>query len=197
MSAAGKVCIGFSKPYVALYENEGTTISYTGGRLLARGVDVSIEPETSDDNAFYADNVQAENDSGTFNGGTLNLTVDGLLQEAEKLIMGLPAPDDKGWMAYGSSQKVPYVGVGFVAKYRSGGEVTYVPTVLPKVVFNQIQSSHATSEDSVNYQTQALSARIERADDEGQNWKFLGADVETEAAAEAAIKAKLDIVTGG
>ena len=65
------------------------------------------------------------------------------------------------------------------------------------MVFNQIQSSHAASEDSVNYQTQALSARIERADDEGQNWKFLGADVETEAAAEAAIKAKLDIVTGG
>lgn len=197
MSAAGKVCIGFSKPYVALYENEGTTISYTGGRILARGVDVSIEPETSDDNAFYADNVQAENESGTFTGGTLNLTVDGLLQAAEKLIMGLPVPDEQGWVAYGSSQKVPYVGVGFVAKYMSDGEITYVPTIIPKAVFNQIQSSHATSEDSINYQTQSLSARILRADNENQDWKYVGTDVATEAAAEAVIKAKLDIVTGG
>lgn len=105
MSAAGKVCTGFSKPYVALYSHDGTTITYTSGRVLARGVDVSIEPETSDDNAFYADNVQAENDAGTFTGGTLNLTVDGLLQEAEKLIMGLPTPDAKGWMSYGNKQK--------------------------------------------------------------------------------------------
>ena len=193
MSAAGKVCVGFSKPYVAVYSNSGTTITYSDGRVLARGVDVSIEPETSDDNKFYADNTEAETDAGTFSGGTLSLTVDGLHQDAESLIMGLPAADQSGWISYGDSQTVPFVGVGYIAKYMSGGEITYVPTVIPKVVFNQISSSHATSEDSLNFQTQALTAQIKRADDADRSWKYLGEPQTTEALAEAAIKTKFGI----
>lgn len=193
MSAAGKVCIGFSKPYVAVYSNSGTTVSYSDGRVLARGVDVSIEPETSDDNKFYADNTEAETDAGTFSGGTLSLTVDGLHQEAESLIMGLPAADQSGWISYGDSQTVPFVGVGYIAKYMSGGETTYVPTIIPKVVFNQISSAHATSEDSLNFQTQALTAQIKRADDADRSWKYLGEPQATEALAEAAIKTKFGI----
>lgn len=193
MSAAGKVCIGFSKPYVAVYTNSGTTITYSDGRVLARGVDVSIEPETSDDNKFYADNTEAETDAGTFSGGALSLTVDGLHQDAEALIMGLPAADQSGWISYGDSQTVPFVGVGYIAKYMSGGEITYVPTVIPKVVFNQISNSHATSEDSLNFQTQALTAQIKRADDADRSWKYLGEPQATEALAEAAIKTKFGI----
>lgn len=193
MSAAGKVCVGFSKPYVAVYSNSGTTITYSDGQVLARGVDVSIEPETSDDNKFYADNTEAETDAGTFSGGTLSLTVDGLHQDAESLIMGLPAADSSGWISYGDSQEVPFVGVGYIAKYMSGGAITYVPTVIPKVVFNQISSSHATSEDSLNFQTQALTAQIKRADDANRSWKYLGEPQATEAAAEAAIKTKFGI----
>ena len=193
MSAAGKVCIGFSKPYVAVYTNSGTTITYSDGRVLARGVDVSIEPETSDDNKFYADNTEAETDAGTFSGGTLSLTVDGLHQDAESLIMGLPAADQSGWISYGDSQTVPFVGVGYIAKYMSGGEITYVPTIIPKVVFNQISSAHATSEDSLNFQTQALTAQIKRADDADRSWKYLGEPQTTEALAEAAIRTKFGI----
>lgn len=193
MSAAGKVCVGFSKPYVAVYANSGTTVSYSDGRVLARGVDVSIEPETSDDNKFYADNVEAETDAGTFSGGTLSLTVDGLHQNAEALIMGLPAADQSGWISYGDSQTVPFVGVGYIAKYMSGGEITYVPTIIPKVVFNQISSAHATSEGSLNFQTQALTAQIKRADDANRSWKYLGEPQATEAAAEAAIKTMFSI----
>jgi len=193
MSAAGKVCVGFSKPYVAVYANSGTTVSYSDGRVLARGVDVSIEPETSDDNKFYADNTEAETDAGTFSGGTLSLTVDGLHQDAESLIMGLPAADQSGWISYGDSQTVPFVGVGYIAKYMSGGEITYVPTIIPKVVFNQISSAHATSEDSLNFQTQALTAQIKRADDADRSWKYLGEPQTTEALAEAAIKTKFGI----
>ena len=193
MSAAGKVCIGFSKPYVAVYANSGTTITYSDGQVLARGVDVSIEPETSDDNKFYADNTEAETDAGTFSGGTLSLTVDGLHQDAESLIMGLPAADQSGWISYGDSQTVPFVGVGYIAKYMSGGEITYVPTIIPKVVFNQISSSHATSEDSLNFQTQALTAQIKRSDDANRNWRHLGEPQATEALAEAAIRTKFGI----
>lgn len=193
MSAAGKVCTGFSKPYVALYSASGTTITYTSGQKLARGVNVSIEPESSDDNKFYADNIEAETEGGKFTGGTLTLTVDGLLAAAESLIMGLPAADSDGWISYGDSQAVPFVGVGYIARYMSDGEESFVPTVLPKCVFNQISSSAATSEDSINFQTQSLTAQIKRADDSNRSWKFLGDEETTEAAAEAALKTKLGI----
>ena len=193
MPAAGKVCVGFSKPYVAVYTNSGTTITYSNGQVLARGVNVSIEPETSDDNKFYADNVEAENNPGTFKGGTLSLTVDGLHQDAEKLIMGLPAADQSGWISYGDSQAIPFVGVGYIAKYMSDGVISYVPTIIPKVVFNQMNASHATSEDSLNFQTQALSAKIKRADDANRNWKHLGEPQTTEAAAEAVIRTYFSI----
>jgi len=192
--AAGKVCTGFSLPYVALYSCTEGTIAYTSGQKLARGVDVSIEPDTSDDNNFYADNVAAETDGATFTGGTLSLTVDGLHSAAERLIMGLPEADTAGWVTYDDDQSAPYVGVGFIARYQEAGEVSYVPMVIVKACFNQMQSSFATSEDSKNYQTQTLTAQILRADDAKHSWKKVQTtEYATEALAEAALKTELDI----
>ena len=193
MSAAGKVCTGFSKPYVALYSASGTTITYTSGQKLARGVDVSIEPESSDDNKFYADNIEAETEGGKFTGGTLNLTVDGLFQTAESLIMGLPAADSDGWVHYGDSQEIPFVAVGYIARYMSDGVESYVPTVIPKCIFNQISDSAATSEGSINFQTQSLTAKIKRSENANRDWRIRGDEEETEAAAEAAIKTMFSI----
>ena len=64
--ANGKVCTGFSKPYVAIYNYSDGTITYSNGQILARGVEVSIEPESSDATNFYADNVIAETIGGQF-----------------------------------------------------------------------------------------------------------------------------------
>ena len=50
--------------------------TYTSGQILARGVEVSIDPEVGDDNTFYADNISAETAPGVFTGGTVTLTVD-------------------------------------------------------------------------------------------------------------------------
>lgn len=190
--AAGKVLTGFSKPYVALYSAEGTTITYTSGQLLARGVDVAISPEASEDNIFYADNVEAENVSGMLTGGSVDLTVDGLLTAAERLIMGLPAAVD-GWIAYDDDQRVPDVGLGFICRYMSDGVTTYVPIVLAKCRFTQIETEAATQEDEIDWQTQSLSATFTRSDDAKHSWKFVGEDQTTEAAAEAVIKEKFGI----
>lgn len=187
MAAAGKVCTGFSLPWVAKYSESGGVITYSNAMRLARGVDVSLEPDSSDDNVFYADNQKAESDGGIFTGGTLGLTVDGLFIEAERMIMGLPAAVD-GWVDYDDNQKVPYMGVGYVARYQSDGVETFVPTIVVKAQFGQIQSSHATSEDTKNYQTQSLSASVFRGDDDTHKWKRVGDDYDTEAEAEAAIK---------
>ena len=77
MAANGKVLTGFSNPWVALYANTGTTVTYSSGAVLARGVSVTITPDdVNDDNIFYADNGPAETDPGVFSSGDLTLTVD-------------------------------------------------------------------------------------------------------------------------
>ena len=189
--AAGKVCTGFSLPYVAAYTASGGTVTYSDVQKLARGVSVSIEPESGDDNKFYADNVAAETAPGTFTGGTVNLTVDGLLTAAERFIMGLPEAQTIGTvsvLAYGDSANPPYVGLGFLARYMSDGVTTYVPYVLTKVRFNEIQISAETQEDEIDWQTQDLTATIMRDDTANPTWKLVGAsDYQTEAAAEEAL----------
>ena len=197
MSAAGKVCIGFSKPFVAKYDCTGGAVKFTNGMQLARGVSVSISPEVSDDNDFYADGILAESDSGRFTGGTATLTVDGLHQAAEKFIYGLPEPEE---ITYGENKKVtmtkygantepPYVGIGVVVWYQSGGVVTYVPTILVKAKFKMNNTEAQTQENNEkNWQTQDLEAALHRDDSAKANWKYVGADMPTEAEAVAVIK---------
>lgn len=187
MSAAGKVLTGFSLPYVAKY----TTGSYSNLQKLARGVDVTISPEASEDNKFYADNHEAENANGVLTGGTVDMTVDGLKTAAERFIMGLPTAASDGFTAYDDDQNIPYVGIGYIARYMSDGQETFVPTLIVKAKFNQIESNAATQEEEIDWQTQALSAQIYRGDDAKHTWKFVGSDYSSESAAESALIVKM------
>ena len=198
MSAAGKVCTGFSKPYVAKYTNNGGTVAYSGAMQLARGVSVSLSLETTDDNTFCADNIAAEVAAATFSGGTATLTVDGLLRAAEDFILGLPDAssvqvDGKAVNVshYGEGMEVPYVGIGFVVRYQSAGVVTYTPMVLTKARFQEPGLEAATQEDSIDWQTQELTATLMRDDTASHDWKLVGADQATESAAEAVLVALL------
>lgn len=118
---AGKVATGFSFPYVAKYAASAGAITYSGAMELARGVNVTPSPTTSDENKFYANNQEAESAGGKFTGGTVKLTVDGLLTKAERFILGLPEADSNGWTAYGDDAKAPYVGIGYITRWMSGG----------------------------------------------------------------------------
>lgn len=195
--ANGRVITGFSKPYVALYTATASggsyTISYSSGQILARGVEIQIEPETTDDNNFYADNVIAENEAGLFTGGTLTLTVDGLKDAANKLIYGLPSATSEGWFDYDNTQAIPFVGFGAVIRVQEAGVVSYVPIVLPKIQFNDTGMTAATQEDSIDWQSAELTAQIFRDESVKQTWKKLGEAQSSEAAAEAKIKTFLEI----
>lgn len=189
--ANGKVATGFSYPWVAKYSASGTTVTYSNAMPLARGVEVTLSPETSDDNKFYADNGQAESAASEFTGGTLSLTVDGLLTTAEKFIFGLPAAVND-WTAYGDEMEVPYVGVGYITRYMSDGVTTYVPTIIAKCRFALPEMEAATQEDEIDWQTESLEATIFRGDDTNRNWKFVGKDYSSESAALAALQSKLN-----
>lgn len=192
MAANGRVCTGFSKPFVALYTATGTTVTYSSCTPLARGVEVSVEAEeASDSNNFYADNVLAESISGVFSGGTATLTVDGLLDTTRKLIFGLTTADGDGWYHYGDSQSVPYVGIGFVTRYMSDGVTSYVPTLLTKAIFQSEPQDAATQEDEIDWQTTELTATLLRDDTTDHDWKLLGAAQSTEALAVTMITTKL------
>lgn len=189
--AAGRVSIGFSKPYVANYAANQGSVTFSQAQVLARGVNVKITPDTASDNNFYADNQLAESAAGTFSGGSFTLTVDGLLPEAERFIMGLPARDGDGWLNIGDNQIIPNVALAYVAKYMCNNVEIYRAEILMKTKFNQIGGDYATQADEINWHTQELSGVIMRADDANHNWKLLGDDFTTEAEAENQLITKL------
>ena len=201
MSAAGKVLIGFSKPYVAEYGNTGGTISYTNGQLLARGVSVTLSPDSNDDNSFYADNIAAESVGAVFTGGEVTLTVDGLLNSTEKFIFGLPSPDTftvttgttVSMYKYGSASNAPYVGLGYIEKYMQDGTISYRPTILRKCRFNLPEEGAETQGEEIDWQTREFTARVMRDDSTAQDWKWRGEDQSTEAAAENVIRVALGL----
>ena len=191
--AAGRVCTGFSRPYVAKYNANAGIVTFTEGRRLARGVSVDLEVNSSSDNKFYADNQAAESASGAFTNGTVKLTVDGLFYDAERFVQGLPAAGSDGWAHYGDDKNTPNIAVGYIVRYQSDGVITYVPTVLPKTKFGLFNQSAKTQEQEIDWQTQEINADIMRADDPNHNWKYIGNDYMTEAEAEIALQTKLGI----
>lgn len=201
--AAGRVLTGFSLPYVATYAHTGTTVTYSGGSQLARGVSVSVSAESSDNNVFYADNVSAETSGGIFTGGTVTLTVDGLKDAARTLIMGIGTTEtitvgtgsgsSVSVEVYDDDQTAPYVGIAFVARYMEGGVTSYVPYLLTKCQFALDGLEAATQEDQVEFQTQELTASILRDDSAKHAWRKIAAAQTTETAALNVIKKFLSI----
>lgn len=198
--AAGKVLIGFSKPYVAVYQNNNGVITYTNGQILARGVSVETELQTGSESRFYADNVQAESGGGVFTGGQATLTVDGLFMESKRLILGLPEArkitvneTQVDIIDYGDSANPPYMGVGFITQYMSDGVITYTPTMFRKVKFQTENLVANTQGEEIEWQPQALIIALMRDDSAEHNWKSEGADQDTEEEAEAVLKVLLGI----
>lgn len=196
--ANGRVITGFSKPYVALYSAEGTTVTYSSGTALARGVSVSLDIETGDNENFYADNIMAESAGGTFTGGTVTLTVDGLKDAARKLIMGLPTETSLTVgtatvkvQEYDDRQAIPYVGIGFVVRYMENGVTSYVPYVFPKCIFSEDGIEANTQEESIEFQTTELTATLMRDDSTNHRWRRIAEAQTTEALAEDAVEAML------
>lgn len=196
--ANGKVITGFSKPYVAQYAAAGGAVTYTGCMPLARGVSVELDLEEGDDNNFYADNITAETAPGVFTGGSATLTVDGMKDAARRFVLGLPEPetitvDEKqvAVTAYGDGMQIPYLGLGFLVRYMEDGVASWEPVLLTKTRFSTPNTSAATQEDSIDWQTEELAVTLLRDDTEAHNWKKVAAEQATEEAAEAVLKAML------
>lgn len=192
--------IGLSKPYYALYSAPGGTVTYSGGGLLGKATELSLELEGADTNVLYADNAPAESDN-QFAGGTLNITTDDLLPEPMKAILGITekAMDESvsgstdKWLVFDDRQSIPYVGFGGIIKAKQAGEVKWIALVLTKVQFSNPGVTATTQGETIEWQTKSLSATVMRDDSTAHVWQMQSTPLATEAAAEAAIKKALGI----
>lgn len=188
--ANGRVITGFSKPFVATYNNNSGAVTYTNGMALARGVNVNIEPEVSDNNIFYADNIAAETAGGIFMTGTATLQVDGLFDEAAKFIYGITQANEGGanYYEYSATDEAPFVGIGYIIRYMSAGVTSYVPMILKKCRFNVGTISAETQGENIDFQSGELTATVLRDDSTTQAWRRDYTAQTTERAAESIIK---------
>lgn len=188
----GRVCTGFSKPYIADYTTTATGFELGNPEILARGVSVNITPDSASNTDFHADNQKAESGGGKFTGGSLALVVDGLKSAAEERIMGTPATGTDGWLTYDDDQEVPYLAFGCIARYMSGGVESFVPVVIVKTKFDQVSLEAETQGENISFQTQSLNATIFRGDDSKHTWKYMSKqEYASEELAEAALVTKL------
>lgn len=195
--------IGLSKPYYALYnyDSEARTVSYTEGGLLGKFTELSLELEGGSTNILYADNGPAESDQ-TFSGGTITITTDELNAAVMLPILGLKAEtmnvdgvttEDAKWIVYDDDQVIPYVGLGGILKKKVNGVTKWVAFVLDKGQFSNPGLSAVTQGESIEWQTSSLSANIMRSDNDTHTWRRISSFLNTEAEAEAAVKAYLGI----
>ena len=187
--------VGLSQSFYALYAANGTTVSYSGGGTLGKAVEVSIEPEDSDANVFYANNGPAESAS-SFGGGTLTITNDRMPLTAVAAVLGLnvasvTTPAGVA-LTFPAGLAAPYVGYGTVAKMIVDNAVNWRAIMLHKVQFKVPTGEFTTEGESIEFEGHELTAQILRDDSSAQAW-MTWADFSTEANAVAWLQAQLAI----
>ncbi len=194
--------IGLSRPYVARYSNVGSSVSYSGGRLLGKATELSVELSEGDNNIFYADNGPAESDT-RFSGGTLSITTDdlrpqallaslGVANEAITGVSGVTTPG-AAWLVNNDQQDVPYLGFGAIAKKQINNKIYYVGLILDKVRFQNPNDAITTQGETIEWQTPQLTGTIFRSDKTSHDWRRITTPLSTEDEADAAVRAYLNI----
>lgn len=195
--------IGLSKPYCALYnyDAETKTVSYTNGAALGKYTNLDISLNDGGENILYADNSPAESDK-QFTGGTATLTVDELRPAVMVPYFGVKeeaiqtegvATEGAAWQVYDDDQRIPYVGIGGIIKHKVDGVVRWMGFVLEKSQFATPGLSAVTQGQTVEWQTKAIVATILRSDRDKHPWFRKTTFLDSEAEAEAAVKAFLNI----
>ena len=193
--------IGLSKPYYAIYSNTGTTVTYSKGGVIGKYTEFSLELEDGDNNILYADNGPAESDN-SFAGGTATVTTDDLIAERMLAILGLkkdaitePALSTKDayWLVFDDDQDTPYIGLGGIIKKKINNATKYQAFILTKIQFTNPGLEAVTQGETIEWQTQELSATIMRSDEAKARWFMISNELDSEEDAEKIIKAYLNI----
>ena len=162
----------------------------SGGMKLGRGVSMSIEVESADDNNFYADDIVAETETGTMTSASATVTVDGMEPEVAAFALGLPAATQEtigespvDVYDYDDRMNPPFLGLGVLQRVMLNGVQYWVPIVFTKVKMNIPSDEANTQEDQIDWQTQELEMTILRDDSANRRWKRVFERQTTKAAA--------------
>lgn len=187
--------IGVSKPFVAVYNPNNGTPSYSGGKRLGMATSFSLDVQGSDPAMLYADNGPAEA-VDLFTGGSGTVGVHKLSLSNLALIRGQTVGSGSGSDAdaviFKADANAPYMGVGVVSMVISGGQIRYLVIVNYKIKFRQPNVTLVTRGETVEYQVPELAFQVMRDDSADAKWMYMK-EFETEAAAVAAIGTLLSI----
>ena len=193
--------IGLSRPYYAKYNNNEGIVTYSDGGSMGKFTELSISLNEGGDNVLYADNGPAESDN-QFSGGTASITTDDLRAELMAPVFGAKeeAINAEGlsttgakWYVFDDDQITPDLGIGGIIKKKVGGAIKWVAFILVKTQFTTPGIVATTQGETITWQTQSLSAKIMRGDDEKHRWHMISSPLDSEEDAETIVKAYLNI----
>lgn len=188
--------IGLSKPYFAKYTANGNTVTYSDGTLLGRATSLTMDLENADTNVLYADNGIAES-ANSFSGGSITIGTDEISAEALVTAFGVKEVEisDESvttsgakWLVFDDEQEIPYGGFAGIIKKQINGATKYVAIVYPKIQLQNLNDAATTQGETIEWQTEEISATLMRDDTENHEWRRISTPLDKETEAEAAIK---------
>ena len=192
---------GLSKPFLGEYDDTNGNLTYTNGRVLGHAIEYGVEIEESDDNPLYGDNVVIEHDNGAFSGGTLTLNTSELTQADSKWLLGVTEQSVSVGsktvkeLVFNDDLRPKVLGFGIIEQHQINDIDMYRTVVLCKVVPNIPPEAATTRGESIEWQTEEITFRIERAGDAKHSWKRT-AEHESEADAAAYLSEVLGVGQG-
>ncbi len=194
--------IGLSKPYAAKYNYDELTgkVTYSDGVLMGKLIEMTVEPEVTDDSNLYADNGIVES-VRAFTGGNVSITTDHLTQEVSKMILGVTETEETvdgideavKVLSFDDDMTQPELGFGDIIKTMKNGELVWRVMILPRVKFSIPAESATTQGESIEWQTPELNATLMKSQEGKHPWKKI-ADFKSEENAEKYIKNFLNIL---
>lgn len=192
--------IGFSNPYIAEYHHNGVGgTSYTNGMRAGRGVSRTLDvDEASSDNKFHCDNGEGESEGGVFKSAKLTLELAELTAAAQKKMLGAQTRKrtingkEIETIDFNDSMQPPELGYGDIEKDMEHGRTLWTALVLKKVKFAIPSKSATTQKESIEWQTQSISADVKKDDTPEHSWQEFR-QFDTEAEADAFVRHMLGI----
>ena len=147
--------------------NDGIVASYGTVKEMGKAISATWEQAEQNANPLYANNGIAERDAAAGGGGTLNLTLDRLKQEAAQDLFGLTGTSTvisgvtgTGYDYTGNEISNP-VGVGFIKWSQEENDRShYTALVYAYALFSPPSENFQTMGESVEWQTPEISATV-------------------------------------
>lgn len=168
---------GLTNPVFGEYNFNGNAASYSNGFVCGKAVEYGFEPETSDNNPLYGDDNIAENDYGSFNGGTLTLNTTDLDAYTSRRLLKLKEVQ----VQVGSVQVTELVkdddakpvplGFGIIETHQINDVDKYRAVILCKCTPNIPAEAATTKGESIEWQTKEIEFNCTRSDEDTKNYK--------------------------